>query len=94
MVTHARTTKEKQMARPQPLSVEHQIQLHELHSEITLIKDNHLVHLGQSVEDLKTELKDTKDSFDKRFDRLDERLWLVIGLVVTTLVGIVVSGLM
>jgi hypothetical protein len=93
MVTHARTTKEKQM-RPQRLSVEHQIQLHELHSEITLIKDNHLVHLGQSIEDLKTELKDTNDTFEKRFDKLDERLWLVVGLVVTTLVGIVVSGLM
>jgi hypothetical protein len=78
----------------QRLSVEHQIQLHELHSEITLIKDNHLVHIAQDIDDLKTELKDTKDSFDKRFDRLDERLWLVIGLVVTTLVGIVVSGLM
>jgi len=79
---------------PQRLSVEHQIQIHELHSEIQLIKDNHLVHLGQSVDDLKAELKDTKDVFDKRFDRLDERLWLVVGLVVTTLVGIVVSGLM
>lgn len=84
------------MARPQPqrLSVEHQIQLHELHSEITLIKDNHLVHIAQDIDDLKSELKDTKDTFDKRFDRLDERLWLVIGLVVTTLVGIVVSGIM
>jgi len=84
------------MARPQPqsLSVEHQIQLHELHSEISLIKDNHLVHIAQDIDDLKSELKDTKDSFEKRFDRLDERLWLVIGLVVTTLVGIVVSGIM
>ena len=94
MVTHASTTKEKQMARPQPLSVEHQIQLHELHSEITLIKDNHLVHIAQDIDDLKTELKETKDTFEKRFDKLDERLWLVIGLVVTTLVGIVVSGIM
>jgi hypothetical protein len=82
------------MARPQPLSVEHQIQLHELHSEITLIKDNHLVHIAQDIDDLKTELKETKDTFEKRFDKLDERLWLVIGLVVTTLVGIVVSGIM
>lgn len=80
--------------RPQRLSVEHQIQLHELHSEITLIKDNHLVHIAQDIDDLKTELKDTKDTFEKRFDKLDERLWLVVGLVVTTLVGIVVSGIM
>jgi len=82
------------MARPQRLSVEHQIQLHELHSEIQVIKDNHLVHIAQDIDELKTELNNTKDSFEKRFDKLDERLWLVIGLVVTTLVGIVVSGLM
>ncbi len=79
---------------PQPLSVEHQIQLHELHSEISLIKVNHLVHIAQDIDELKTELNNTKDSFEKRFDKLDERLWLVIGLVVTTLVGIVVSGIM
>ena len=94
MVTHARTTKEKQMSRPQRLSVEHQIQLHELHSEITLIKDNHLVHIAQDIDELDLALKETKEEFNKRFDRLDERLWLIIGLVVTTLVGIVVSGLM
>lgn len=79
---------------PQRLSVEHQIQIHELHSEIQVIKDNHLVHIAQDIDALSAELKDTKETFDKRFDKLDERLWLVIGLVVTTLVGIVVSGLM
>ena len=84
------------MAKPQPqrLSVEHQIQIHELHSEIQVIKDNHLVHIAQDIDDLDAALKETKDAFEKRFDRLDERLWLVIGLVVTTLVGIVVSGVM
>lgn len=82
------------MSRPQRLSVEHQIQIHELHSEIQLIKDNHLVHIAQDIDDLDAALKETKDAFEKRFDRLDERLWLVVGLVVTTLVGIVVSGIM
>ncbi len=79
---------------PQRLSVEHQIQMHELHSEIQLIKDNHLVHIAQDIDDLDAALKETKDAFEKRFDKLDERLWVVIGLVVTTLVGIVVSGIM
>lgn len=79
---------------PQRLSVEHQIQLHELHSEIQLIKDNHLVHIAQDIDELDHALKETRESFDKRFDKLDERLWVVIGLVVTTLVGIVVSGVM
>jgi hypothetical protein len=82
------------MARPQRLSVEHQIQIHELHSEIQVIKDNHLMHIAQDIDELDVALKQTKEEFNKRFDRLDERLWLVIGLVITTLVGIVVSGIM
>lgn len=80
---------------PKPhLNVEHQIQLNDLHREIDLIKNNHLHHIALDIDNLSAELKDTKEVFDKRFDRLDERLWLVIGLVVTTLVGIVVSGVM
>lgn len=87
------------MPRPQPqrkqsLSTEHQIQLHDLHREIDTIKNNHLHHIAMDIDNLSAELKDTKEVFDKRFDKLDERLWLVIGLVVTTLVGIVVSGIM
>ena len=85
------------MPRPQPkphLNIEHQIQLNDLHKEIDLIKNNHLHHLQMDLTNLSTEIKDTKDTFEKRFDKLDERLWLVVGLVVTTLVGIVVSGIM
>ena len=71
-----------------------QMQINDLHKEISLIKDNHLAHIAQDIDNLSAELKDTKETFDKRFDKLDERLWLVIGLVITTLVGIVVSGIM
>lgn len=80
--------------RSKTLSNEHQLQLNDLHNEIRIIKENHLAHIAQDIDNLSEELKDTKEVFDKRFDRLDERLWLVVGLVVTTLVGIVVSGIM
>jgi hypothetical protein len=80
--------------RPKTLSSEHQLQLNDLHNEIRIIKENHLAHIAEDIDNLSLELKDTKEVFDKRFDRLDERLWLVVGLVVTTLVGIVVSGIM
>ena len=85
------------MARTQPKTVvdlQQQMQLNDLHKEIDIIKNNHLHHIQLDLDNLSVEIKDTKDSFEKRFDKLDERLWLVIGLVVTTLVGIVVSGLM
>jgi len=80
--------------KPKTLSSEHQLQLNDLHNEIRIIKENHLAHIAEDIDNLSLELKDTKEVFDKRFDRLDERLWLVVGLVVTTLVGIVVSGIM
>jgi hypothetical protein len=51
------------------------------------------VHIAQDIDDLDIALKETKTEINQRFDKLDERLWLVIGLVVTTLVGIVVSGI-
>ncbi len=81
------------MRRPQPsVNTEHKYQLEKIHQEIDLIKNNHLVHIAQDIDNLDVALKETKTEIKERFDKLDERLWLVVGLVVTTLVGIVVSG--
>ncbi len=80
--------------KPKSLSNEHQLQLNDLHNEIRIIKENHLAHIAADIDDLDIALKETKEDFNKRFDKLDERIWLVIGLVVTTLIGIVVSGVM
>lgn len=85
------------MSNPKPTNVvdmHQQMQINDLHKEISLIKDNHLAHIADDIDKLAVDLKDTKDTFDKRFDKLDERLWLVVGLVVTTLISIVVSGIM
>ena len=81
---------------PQPakkpvLSVEHQIQLADLHREIEILRDNHLAHMADDIDDLKTELTNSKTEFNQRFDRLDDRLWVLVGLTATTLLGIVVS---
>lgn len=81
---------------PKPKTVvdlQQQMQINDLHKEISVIKDNHLVHIAQDIDNLDIALKETKTEINQRFDKLDERLWLVIGLVVTTLVGIVVSGI-
>jgi hypothetical protein len=81
------------MRRPQPsVNNEHKYQLEKIHQEIDVIKNNHLVHIAQDIDNLDVALKETKTEIKERFDKLDERLWLVVGLVVTTLVGIVVSG--
>ena len=59
--------------------------------DAVLIKDNHLVHLEMSVMELKTEVKDNREHFDKKLDRLDNRIYWVLGLTVTTLASIVAS---
>lgn len=82
------------MPRSQPkphLNIEHQIQLHDLHREIDVIKNNHLVHIAQDIDNLTVELKETKQEINQRFDKIDERIWVVVGLVITTLITIVLS---
>lgn len=67
------------------------MQIHDLAKDIELIKDNHLAHLADDVVELKTELKENKDYFTKKFDKLDNRIWWIMGLTVTTLLAIVLE---
>jgi len=71
--------------------VDQQIQINDLAKDIEVIKDNHLAHMAQDIDELKLEIKDNKDHFDTRMDRLDNRVWWVLGLTVTTLVSILVG---
>jgi hypothetical protein len=79
--------------RPKTLSVEHQLQLNDLHNEIKIIKDNHLAHMAADIDNLSVEIKDAKELFDKRFDKLDNRLWWIVGIALTTLIGVVVGAM-
>jgi predicted nucleic acid-binding Zn-ribbon protein len=81
------------MPRNQPrLNHEHRYQLEQLHQEIDTIKNNHLHHLQISVSNLEGDLKETKTEIKERFDKLDERMWVIMGLVVTTLATIVLAA--
>ena len=61
----------------------------ELHKEIEQIKNNHLAHMMEDIDDLKEAVKENRDFFTERLDRLDNRIFWVLGLVVTTLITIV-----
>ena len=81
------------MRRPQPsVNNEHKYQLEKLHQEIDIIKNNHLVHIAQDIDNLDVALKETKTEIKERFDKLDERMWVIMGLVVTTLATIVLAA--
>jgi len=65
----------------------------QLANEIDTIKNNHLVHLDEKVENLREEVKDTRKEFNHKLDRLDNRIWWILGLTVTTLITILVSSM-
>ena len=57
----------------------------DLAAEIDTIKNNHLLHISMDVEELKQDIKDNRKTFNERMDRLDNRIWWIMGLTVTTL---------
>ena len=63
----------------------------ELANEIKVIKDNHLAHLDADVRELKEDIKDNRKFFTERMDRLDNRIWWVLGLTVTSCISIIIS---
>ena len=83
----------RQQFKPQTrLSDEHREQLADLHREIDTIKNNHLFHMQESISKVEEDIKETKVEIKDRFDKLDERMWIIMGLVVTTLATIVLAA--
>jgi hypothetical protein len=61
----------------------------ELHSEIEQIKNNHLAHMAEDIDDLKESVKENRLFFTERLDRLDNRIFWILGLTISTLVAII-----
>ena len=69
----------------------------ELQSEIEQIKNNHLAHIMEDIDELKEDVKDNRLFFTERLDRLDNRIYWTLGIVVTTLltfIGALLSRVM
>lgn len=56
--------------------------LQDLHHKIEVIETNHLKHM-----------KDDIDRIEKKVDRMDNRIWWVLGLLVAGVVTIVFKGI-
>jgi len=63
----------------------------ELHSEIEQIKNNHLAHMAEDIDELKDAVKDNREFFQDRLDRLDNRIFWILGMVLSTLVTLVAT---
>ena len=68
-----------------------------LHVETEQIKSQHLTHIHDCIHRLEDNVKDNRKFFQDRLDRLDNRIFLILGMVMTTLVtiiGSVISNMM
>ena len=63
----------------------------ELHSEIEQIKNNHLAHMAEDIDELKDAVKENRDFFIDRLDRIENRIFWILGMVLTTLVSLVAT---
>ncbi len=61
----------------------------QLANEIEQIKDNHLAHMADDIDELKQAVKENRTFFQDRLDRMDNRIWLILGATVSTLVTII-----
>ena len=63
----------------------------ELHKEIEQIKNNHLAHMAEDIDELKDAVKDNREFFQGRLDHLDNRIFWILGMVLSTLVTLVAT---
>ena len=66
----------------------------QLHKEIEQIKNNHLTHMMEDIDDLKLAVKENRTFFTERLDRLDSRIWAIVllslGTLLSTIVGMMI----
>ena len=60
----------------------------ELKLQIDQIQEQSLVHIHDCIHRLEDNVKDNRKYFEDRLDRLDNRIYWVLGLVVTTLLTV------
>lgn len=48
-------------------------------------------HLHEDVDELKTAVKENRTFFQERLDRLDNRIWWVLGISMSTMVTVLIA---
>lgn len=54
---------------------------------------NDLQHaqMRERMDDLREQVKDNRKFFEEKFAKIDNRMWMIVGLTVTTLITIVIE---
>jgi hypothetical protein len=67
-----------------------QVTTQQLHQELTITK-NSVNHIHDCIHRLETEIKDNKVFYTVRLDRLDNRMWVLMGGVLSTLLTVITT---
>ena len=62
-----------------------------LHQETEQIKNESLTHIHDCIHRLEQNIKENREFFNDRLNRLDNRIFWVLGMVLTTLVTLVAT---
>jgi hypothetical protein len=62
-----------------------------LHQETEQIKNESLTHIHDCIHRLEHNIKENRKFFQDRLDRLDNRIFWILGMVLTTLLTIIAS---
>ena len=73
------------------VQLQQQIEINDLAKDIDVIKNNHLAHIHDCIHRVEDEMKSSKEHYNMRLDKLDNRIFWVLGLTVSTLVSIIAS---
>ena len=66
----------------------------DLHNRLHIIETNHLAHIEQDLDNLDTAVKENRKYFETRLDRLDNRIWGLVLLALSTLGATIASIVM
>ena len=64
-------------------------EVEQVKKDIEVIKENHLQHIADDIDELQLAVKENRQFFQDRLDRLDNRIWWILGLTVTSLITII-----
>jgi hypothetical protein len=80
--------------RPKPTVATNNANITDLQKDMEVLRDVHLGHIHDCIHRVEDELKSNKEHFNTRIDKLDSRIFWVLGLTVTTLASVIANMVM
>ena len=81
-------------AKSKPTVATNHATISDLQKDVEVLRDHSLGHIHDCIHRVEDELKENKRHFNTRIDRLDNRIFWVLGLTVSTLASVIASLIM